>query len=296
MDIFVSYSHRDERWKSLVCLYLQCLRQQKLLDFHAWDDSEIGVSEDWHHRIREAIDSARIALLLVSPDFMISDFIQNKELPRIRERREASELVVVPTIIRPCPWEVDPWLSPIQAHPAGGTPLSTLSEPRQEEAIKDLAMEISRLLSADATIAEDEEDTPETPEAPTITSTERGSEARFDFMGEPEVRDFVARHANAPCTGILNIHRVKTQRVWLATTPGEILCLIDSEATRARNREVQWHQPLVPEPQVTAREKSRVKTAGTVDIGSRQNWLYSKRLFDTPEQIVAAIQGLIHSG
>lgn len=115
----------------------------------------------------------------------------------------------------------------------------------------------------------------------------------FDFMDEEDVRSFVAEELGTRCLETLNIYRIKNQRVWLAITPDEILCLIDSEKTRNGNRLLQWRQPLRPRPRVKARGRSRLTTAGTVDVGDRQNWRYSIRLFPSPSDIVSSIDAMI---
>lgn len=113
MDIFVSYSHKDTDWKDRVCLYLHCLRMQRRLDFQAWDDSEINVSENWEQKIDEAISCAKVALLLISPDFLVSSFIMQKEVPKLRKLEADGRLAIVPLIIRPSPWQAVDWLSAI---------------------------------------------------------------------------------------------------------------------------------------------------------------------------------------
>ncbi len=77
--IFVSYSHQDKRWLELIKKYLTKLVQKGEIDL--WDDSRIEAGEEWKKKILEFLESARAGLLLVSQDFLDSEFISGIELP-----------------------------------------------------------------------------------------------------------------------------------------------------------------------------------------------------------------------
>lgn len=90
--VFISYSHKDAELFAELMLHLEPFRQEMLLQ--PWSDREIGPSESWSRRIREEMEGADAALLLVSPYFLASKFITEEEVPRLIEAREAERLVL----------------------------------------------------------------------------------------------------------------------------------------------------------------------------------------------------------
>ena len=75
ISVFVSYSHRDEKWLERLQVHLKPLVRAGDIDL--WDDTQIRSGEDWKAKIDQALGSARFAVLLVSADFLASDFIQD---------------------------------------------------------------------------------------------------------------------------------------------------------------------------------------------------------------------------
>ena len=120
--VFISYSHKDEAWKDRLVTHLGVLAQQGLLDL--WDDRRIGTGEEWRTEIAEAMGRASVAILLVTADFLTSQFILGEEVPRLLQRRDAEGLRVFPVIVKPCAWKMVPWLSRMQVRPKDGRPLS----------------------------------------------------------------------------------------------------------------------------------------------------------------------------
>lgn len=125
---------------------MQCMRQQKHFDFTTWDDGEINISDNWENLIRAEIEKAELFILLISPDFLTSQFINDIELPAILQKKEQLGVPIVPVIVRPTPWEVVDWLRPIQLHPSGGRPLSAGTNHEIEEGLKQLTLEVFRLI------------------------------------------------------------------------------------------------------------------------------------------------------
>ena len=97
--IFVSYSHRDPKALQELERFLKPLGREGLIV--NWTDNQIKPGEDWYAKIDEALDTATVAVLLVSQDFLNSDFIFGTELPRILARADAGEMTVLPVFLRP---------------------------------------------------------------------------------------------------------------------------------------------------------------------------------------------------
>lgn len=145
-SVFISYSHVDEAWKDRVVKQLKVLEMEGVLD--VWDDRRISAGDDWLPDIEAAMERARVALLLISADFLISKFIRSQEVPRLLERRTSAGLRVIPVILRPCPWQEVGWLAPIQCRPKDGRPLSKGRKFQIENDLSSLAREVRTLLRA----------------------------------------------------------------------------------------------------------------------------------------------------
>src|ERR687894_656546 len=103
-NVFVSYSHRDRGWLEWLMVHLAVLERRRLI--HVWSDTRIAFGADWEVEIERALSESRVAVLLVSPAFLASDYIWSKELPRIMGHREQG-MEVLPLIIRPCAWQLE---------------------------------------------------------------------------------------------------------------------------------------------------------------------------------------------
>ncbi|WP_020394300.1 SUMF1/EgtB/PvdO family nonheme iron enzyme [Thiolinea disciformis] len=145
-DIFISYSHHDEPWKDAL------VRQLKVLQWHGefaiWDDRQIEVGSNWLPAIEHAIERARVALLLVSSDFLTSEFVTRQEIPRLLQRREAEGLQVVPIIVKPCAWQAVPWLAALQGATKDNRPLSqyALGSHESDLAFTEITLKVFQLL------------------------------------------------------------------------------------------------------------------------------------------------------
>ncbi|MCI0470657.1 MAG: toll/interleukin-1 receptor domain-containing protein, partial [Candidatus Aminicenantes bacterium] len=135
--IFISYAHEDESWKDLLKKHLAGLELDGLCDL--WDDRRIETGQEWRKEIETALNSADIAVMLITAAFLASKFIRSVELPRMLERRRNEGLKVFPVIVKPCSWKRIKWLSNLQAFPKDGEPLSKMSEPDIEDNLSKLA-------------------------------------------------------------------------------------------------------------------------------------------------------------
>ena len=142
--VFISYSHKDEVWKDRLVTHLGVLQQEGLLDL--WDDRRIGAGGNWYQKIEEAIARASVAVLLVSADFLTSNFILSKEIPSLLERRDKEGLRIYPVIIRPCAWKQVKWLARMNLRPKDGRPIQGGNEFQVETDLTAIAEEIADII------------------------------------------------------------------------------------------------------------------------------------------------------
>lgn len=155
--VFISYSHLNEGWKKRVAAHLGVLANPH--QFEVWDDSRIKAGAPWETEIEAAMASCRVALLLVSTDFLNSHFILKREIPKLLERRQKEGLRVIPVILKPCAWDEIPWLARLQARSKWAAPLSGMSEHDADAALTELAKEVKRLAATNGTTVEDDQPT-----------------------------------------------------------------------------------------------------------------------------------------
>ena len=120
--VFLSYTRPDKKWQDLLGKHLSVLEKLGLLE--VWSDSRIRAGDRWRKKLLWAIDSAQVAVMLLSADFLVSDFILSVEVPRIMKRWRAGKLQVVPVLVRDCTWEEVPWLTELQVRPWDAVPLA----------------------------------------------------------------------------------------------------------------------------------------------------------------------------
>ncbi len=113
--VFICYCRRDDYLKTQVEEHLSVLTPQGILD--TWSDQRIGAGEDWFAEIQSAMETARVAILLISRHFLTSKFILNEEVPKLLQRREKEGLKVVPIVLSDCYFEAIPWLAKMQVRP-----------------------------------------------------------------------------------------------------------------------------------------------------------------------------------
>jgi len=122
LRIFCSYSHKDEEHLNELRTWLRGLEQQELIEW--WHDREIVPSWEWEEAIDKNLRSAEIIILLVTPDFMGSDYVYEKEIRRAVERHDSGEARLIPVIVRPADWE---WarFGKVQVLPKDARPITT---------------------------------------------------------------------------------------------------------------------------------------------------------------------------
>jgi WD40 repeat protein len=139
LRIFCSYSHRDEEYLNQLRTWLRGLERQGLIEW--WHDRKISPGWEWEEAIDKNLRTADVVLLLVTPDFMASDYVFEKELGKAVERHKRGQARVIPIIVRPADWEGAP-LDRLQALPKDAKPITTWLN--RDEAWLDVARGIRR--------------------------------------------------------------------------------------------------------------------------------------------------------
>ena len=134
ISAFVSYSHQDAKLKAELLKHLAPLERLGLVNH--WDDGEIKAGDHWQKLIADQMASARLILLLVSSDFIASEYCYEKELVAALKRDKAKTARVLPVILRPCLWQDLPF-GELQAVPLDGKPITTWQSP--DEAMMEVA-------------------------------------------------------------------------------------------------------------------------------------------------------------
>ena len=107
VELFYSYAHRDERLHKRLETHLSVLRQQGVIT--EWHDRKIVAGTDWKQSIDTHLMTATVILLLISPDFLASDFCYGVEMQRALARHAAGDACVIPVILRPVDWQGTPF-------------------------------------------------------------------------------------------------------------------------------------------------------------------------------------------
>jgi FixJ family two-component response regulator len=143
--VFISYAHADQKWLKKVQTNLLALNLLGL-KFTLWDDTKIKAGAKWREEIENALTESKVAILLVSTDFMASKFIQEKELPPLLKAAATEGTTILPLILRPCLFTSHSELSAYQAVNDPAKPLSKLPPPDQDEILVKLAEKIRDLI------------------------------------------------------------------------------------------------------------------------------------------------------
>ena len=106
-SVFISYAHSDEHFRRELEKHLAVLRRQYVVT--TWHDRRVGPGEELHGQISAQLEDADIILLLISADFLSSDYCYDIEMKRAMERHEQRSARVIPVILRPCEWKDAPF-------------------------------------------------------------------------------------------------------------------------------------------------------------------------------------------
>src|SRR5689334_17933594 len=102
-NVFISYSHADRKWLDSLLRHLRPLTRDGYIQ--VFSDVSIRPGADWQREIQIALDSASVAVLLISANFLASDFIIDQELPRLLAGAASRGTIIMPVIVGPSLFE-----------------------------------------------------------------------------------------------------------------------------------------------------------------------------------------------
>jgi tetratricopeptide (TPR) repeat protein len=137
LKLFYCYAREDSHLRAELDLHLTSLKRRYHIT--TWHDDEISPGMEWKKEIEAQLNAAHIILLLISPNFIASDYCYNIEMKRALERYESNEACVIPILLRPVHWEKAPF-SGLQLLPRNAKPLTSWSN--HDEAFSSIAADI----------------------------------------------------------------------------------------------------------------------------------------------------------
>ncbi|MCP5116415.1 MAG: toll/interleukin-1 receptor domain-containing protein, partial [bacterium] len=203
VELFISYSHKDEALKEQLEDHLALLKRNGLIK--VWHDRRITAGKEWAGQIDQHLNTAQVILLLVSAKFLASDYCYDKELTRALERHEAGAARVIPVILRPVDWELAPFRK-LQALPTDGRPVTTWED--SDEAFTVIAKQLRKAIEQ----LSSEAPAPKPDRAP--ATPPRSPEQTPFFTGREEVltglRKAMESSAKAALSGIGGVGKTQT--------------------------------------------------------------------------------------
>lgn len=139
VKVFFSYAHRDEDLLEKLVRHLALLKRE--ITITAWHDREIVAGNQWAEEIRDHLQSADLILLLVSADFIASDYCYAIELKQAMKRHYNREATVIPIILRSVDWQNAPF-GQLQALPKDAKPITSWTN--EDEAFLSVVQGIRR--------------------------------------------------------------------------------------------------------------------------------------------------------
>lgn len=144
--VFISYSKKDAKWLDYLRTHLSYLERE--YEFTIWEDSKIEVGSDWRDEINKAINTTKIAILMVSPNFISSEFINNEELPALLTAARDEGAFIFPIIVSHCMFSDIEAISKFQTVNPPTEPLVIMDQGQRDALFVKVTKEIKKVLSA----------------------------------------------------------------------------------------------------------------------------------------------------
>ncbi|MDG4551662.1 MAG: SUMF1/EgtB/PvdO family nonheme iron enzyme [Candidatus Contendobacter sp.] len=138
-QVFISYSHADKKWLERLRIHLKPLQRDGTIK--PWADTDIKPGQLWKEEIEKALARAKVAVLLVSPEFLASEFIHKNELPPLLEASKKEGLTILWVPVESCRYEPTA-IAQYQAAHDPAKPLSDMSRPKWNKALVEIVKKI----------------------------------------------------------------------------------------------------------------------------------------------------------
>jgi hypothetical protein len=146
--VFISYCHKDKKYMERIIVHIKPLERNGILDI--WVDTMIKTGELWKAEVEKSLSSAEVGILLISADYLASEFIIANELPPLLENAQKNGTKIIPIVAKPCRFLRDKNLNIFQAINNPEKPLCSLNEKEREEIYEKLSKEVEELIQSDA--------------------------------------------------------------------------------------------------------------------------------------------------
>lgn len=142
VKVFYSYSHKDEDFRANLVKHLSLMKRNG--EIEGWHDRDISAGTNWKDSIDKHLEEAKIILLLVSADFLASNYCYEIEMKRAMERHREGTARVIPVILRSCDWNSGPF-GTLQALPTDARPIKNWLD--MDEAYQDVVAGIRKAVA-----------------------------------------------------------------------------------------------------------------------------------------------------
>lgn len=142
--IFISYSHKNTDYLNETLLFLKPLEKKGLIK--TWSDKQIRIGANWKNSIKEGLLKAKVGLLLITQDYLASDFITDEEVPELIRSTLEEGTIILPVIFEPCTIQFEEELMQFQFFNSPNKPFSSLTMHERKTEFVRLASSLNELL------------------------------------------------------------------------------------------------------------------------------------------------------
>lgn len=143
VNVFISYAHEDADYKNELDRFMIMLKRNEQINL--WQDNMIIAGQDWDPAIKKGLEEADIVIFLLSVDLLNSTYVWDTELATTLERRKKGECILLPIVIRDCPWRDSPF-SAIQVLPRGAQAIAKSAN--KDQTYTEIVSEIKRVINS----------------------------------------------------------------------------------------------------------------------------------------------------
>ena len=267
-ELFISYSRKDRAFLERFWTHLS--PQETLYGLQSWDDSRIQPGDIWLDQIEQALARAQVALLLVSPDFLASDFIRRKVLPCLFEAAQNDGLKILWVPLLPCSWKRFRQIEQYQAVIPVNPTLAEMGEVERDRAMVGITDHIHDLF--------------EQIQAERLAAEQEAAEAEALARQQDEARRIAEQKSNRQAVEMARLERLQAESEaraeaerWKAEAQKS---RADAERTRAamerlaREKQEWQQQAILKKSQPTAQgEASKAKGPAIIQIPTTAGWV-----------------------